>query len=189
MNSDELWTFKYGISFNMKTIKGYPTYNVTKDGRVWSHRSEMWLKPCVGRSGYWQVNLYGKHGLRSVPIHCLVLEAFVCHRPLGKEACHNNGDPHDNHLTNLRWDTRSANATDKVRHGRCTLSRENRNFMPVRGSRVGTARLTDQMVRQMLYVHQTRLFSQREIAAQFGVAQRTVNTVVNKQTWKHIWTV
>jgi len=32
-------------------------------------------------------------------------------------ACHNNGDPGDNRLENLRWDTYSANALDKRKHG------------------------------------------------------------------------
>ncbi len=31
-------------------------------------------------------------------------------------ACHNNGDPYDNQLDNLRWDTPEANAADRERH-------------------------------------------------------------------------
>lgn len=47
-----------------------------------------------------------------------VLEAFVGPRP-GKEfdGCHNNGEPEDNRLSNLRWDTKSSNAQDTFIHG------------------------------------------------------------------------
>lgn len=55
-------------------------------------------------------------------VHSLVLEAFVGPRPPGMVCCHNNGDPADNRLENLRWDTQSSNLFDAVRHGTHTLS-------------------------------------------------------------------
>lgn len=53
----------------------------------------------------------------TVYVHRLVLEAFVGPAPEGTEACHANGDPTDNRLENLRWDTRSANNFDQIAHG------------------------------------------------------------------------
>lgn len=47
----------------------------------------------------------------------LVLTAFVGPRPDGMECCHWNDDATDNRVENLRWDTRSANALDRVRNG------------------------------------------------------------------------
>lgn len=38
-------------------------------------------------------------------------------RPDGLVACHWNDDPADNRLSNLRWDTPSANSLDSVRNG------------------------------------------------------------------------
>lgn len=49
--------------------------------------------------------------------HQLVLEAHIGPAPAGAVACHGNGDPSDNRLVNLRWDTRSSNALDAVKHG------------------------------------------------------------------------
>jgi hypothetical protein len=47
----------------------------------------------------------------------LVLEAFVGPAPEGTVCCHNDGDPTNNRLSNLRWDTMTANQLDAVRHG------------------------------------------------------------------------
>ena len=50
--------------------------------------------------------------------HLLVLEAHVSPRPVGLEGCHNDGDPTNNVVGNLRWDTHSANLLDIARHAR-----------------------------------------------------------------------
>lgn len=66
-------------------------------------------------------------------ISALVLAAFVGPRPPGMLACHNDGNPSDDRLTNLRWDTYRENALDKVRHG--TQPESNRTHCP-RGHRL-----------------------------------------------------
>lgn len=50
-------------------------------------------------------------------VHRLVMLAFVGPCPDGMEVCHNNGDPTDNRLSNLRYDTRAENMLDIVRSG------------------------------------------------------------------------
>ena len=56
----------------------------------------------------------------------LVLEAFVGPRPDGHECCHYDDDPMNNHLSNLRWDTRSANSFDAIRNGRHSTASKTR---------------------------------------------------------------
>lgn len=53
-------------------------------------------------------------------VHQLVLEAFVGTCPPGMEGCHWDDNKENNALTNLRWDTHSANEFDKVRNGHHT---------------------------------------------------------------------
>ena len=50
-------------------------------------------------------------------VHRLVLMAFVGECPPGMECCHNDGNPANNRLQNLRWDTPSNNSLDRNRHG------------------------------------------------------------------------
>ena len=73
------------------------------------------LKQTRNGPGYCRVIL-SKVGTKpkTVWVHRLVLESFVGPCPEGMEACHNDSDPSNNSLENLRWDTHAANMQDKV---------------------------------------------------------------------------
>jgi len=113
-----------------KPIAGYEGYYQVSDlGRVrsmarvipeprWGARRQPakihnpWLS-----HGYPNVTLH-RDGIRQTRIvHRLVLEAFVGPCPEGMEGCHNDGNPRNNRLDNLRWDTPLANNLDVIRHG------------------------------------------------------------------------
>lgn len=108
-------------------VLGYEdSYEVSDLGRVRSlprrdargrRRRGMLLAPRTNARNRLAVALYRDRVRADFQIHRLVLEAFVGPRPEGLEGCHWNGDPTDNRLVNLRWDTRKANSADSVRHG------------------------------------------------------------------------
>lgn len=70
----------------------------------------------VSAGNYLGVTLCRNGMRRSAMVHTLVLEAFSGARPPGMEACHSDGDSHNNRATNLRWDTVAENKLDTVRH-------------------------------------------------------------------------
>lgn len=73
------------------------------------------LKLRSDRKGYLRIQPGHRQG--DLPVHVLVLFAFVGPRPPDMECCHNNGNQRDNRLENLRWDTRSSNMRDCIKHG------------------------------------------------------------------------
>ena len=79
-----------------------------------------WILPIIDRrsgNGHYQVKLYRGDGSKEYPsIHRLVLETFQSPCPPGLEACHNDGNPANNHINNLRWDTSQANSFDSAQH-------------------------------------------------------------------------
>lgn len=87
----------------------------TKNGKRYTRRGVA-LAPRRHTQGYPQVHLSGRG---SVSIHRLVLEAFIGPCPTGLEACHNDGNPENNHAANLRWDTHAGNMQDRLAHGTC----------------------------------------------------------------------
>lgn len=116
-----------------RPIPGYEgIYQVSNLGRVrsldrrtWNPRGRGFWASLKGQdlravslpTGHLYVKLLRDGQASQRQIHRLVLEAFVGPCPDGLEACHGDGDPTNNALPNLRWDTRSANLRDAVRHG------------------------------------------------------------------------
>jgi hypothetical protein len=75
------------------------------------------LTPGRTVKGVLYVILSGNGRRQNRSVHLLVLETFVGPRPDGLEGCHWDDDSENNHLSNLRWDTHSANGRDAVRNG------------------------------------------------------------------------
>lgn len=117
LNTPEVW----------KAIPYFPGYEVSNYGRVRSYRigskrgaiaeNPHTIKPQNKNRFHLKVSLCrnGKQFQKSV--HRLVLETFMGECPIGYECCHNNGNPTNNYLTNLRWDTPTNNSKDKIIHG------------------------------------------------------------------------
>ena len=73
------------------------------------------LRPGRCKSGHVSVVL--GHKAHGSPVHQLIMLTFVGPVPEGCEVCHNDGNPANNALENLRYDTRSENIKDVVRQG------------------------------------------------------------------------
>jgi hypothetical protein len=87
-------------------------------------------------------------------VHVLVAEAFIGARPPGHYCCHNDGNPANNRLDNLRWALPKENVADRIRHGTYQYGERNPN-----------ARFTDQQVAAMRVDSR----SLHEIAADYGI--------------------
>ena len=90
-----------------------------KDGTPHPLRGKVLCQYTMAR-GHLQVTL--NRGVKFLSHH-VIMFAFVGPRPDGLECCHNDGNPANNRLENLRWDTLSSNHLDRVRHGTHTMSR------------------------------------------------------------------
>lgn len=105
----------------MKDIKNYEgLYAVTDDGRVWSYRRKIYLKPGVDRYGYFIVSLR-KNGVNKTRlVHQLVAKAFIPNPENKPQVNHINEIKTDNRVENLQWVTAKENVNHGTRNQRAS---------------------------------------------------------------------
>lgn len=98
-----------------RPVPDWERYEISTAGQI--RRGGRVLKGLALGDGYRGIILCDRGTQQRRYIQDLVLTAFVGPRPAGLYACHDNGVRDDNRLSNLRWDTPSANNLDQLRHG------------------------------------------------------------------------
>jgi hypothetical protein len=95
----------------MIVLKDYPSYSITKDGKVFSHKYNKFLAERNNKNrGYNSVLLYHNNIKKNVLVHRLVAMTFL-DNPLNKRCVnHINGIKTDNRIENLQWATHSENS-------------------------------------------------------------------------------
>lgn len=163
-----------------KWIPGYEgMYSVTKSGEVWSFKMcrsksarKMTARP-ANRGGYPSLQLYRRKKRKLFYIHSLVAKTYIGPRPRGMEICHNNGDPLDNRLENLRYDTSSENNYDIIRHGR--------KMGPRRSIDKDTAKLIKAKLKQG-----GPLGFQSRLAKQYGLSPQLICDIKKGRVWTDV---
>lgn len=149
-----------------RSVKDYPNYIVSNDGRVANVETGKLLKPVPDRDGYLLIVLC-KFGMKKrFKLHRLVLTTFVGECPDGLICCHNDDIKTNNHLSNLRWDTRSENQKDRNRNGK------NFTTKPLKLNRDG------QVLMQSMHSYG---FSQRRIADFFGFSRTSTADIIHEK--------
>lgn len=165
---------------NWRPVVGFPQYAVSDQGRVrsWTERgggkllAQRARRNHLGKITDYQVSL-GRGGY-SKRIHRLVLEAFIGPCPGGMEACHNDGDPANNRLGNLRWDTHKSNMSDAISHG------THRNPPTHYGEKHPNARLTDQQVEEIRALGDISGKSV-SLGKKYGVSYQTIRRIARAE--------
>ncbi len=179
---------EFDSTIRYRDIPDFCGYKAGTDGSIWTclHRGRRrlyvpgpnWrLKAQADKGGgYCIVSLRN----RLYRVARIILQTFAGPCPKGMEACHNDGNPLNNTLSNLRWDTRRANHADKWRHGtmRC-------------GELAHGAKLTPEIVRVLRAEYQAALGRHRKLpnghaaalAQKHGIKPKTINKIMRGDTW------
>lgn len=172
------------MNVDWRPCYGLPDYEVSEYGLVrrrtkaLTRKSGHYLRGFICGQGYHRHKLPTPTGKRIIPTHRLVLEAFVGPAPTSRHVvAHWDGDPLNNHYSNLRWATHAENGADKKRHG------------SHRGERNSTAKLTptDVLAIRAQYpsVRKIRGGVSR-LAEKYGVTPTTIYNAAIGIRWGHI---
>jgi hypothetical protein len=133
------------------------------------------MSPAVSRTGYYQVNLYLEGKVKHFYVHRLVAAAFLGSIPEGMEVNHKDGCKDNNDVTNLEIVTSEEN----MRHARQT------GLLLSSGEQSPRAKLTEVEVREIRRSKDRRERA-AEVAARFGVCERTIYGIWEGKTWRHV---
>ena len=133
------------------------------------------IKPSSDQAGYMRISLCKNGLVRSKPVHRIVLEAFCGPPPFeGAHAAHNDGDPSNNNLSNLRWATPAENQADIDRHNR-----------RCKGEDVYGAVLREKEVKEIRSLISSGLRN-RPISEKYGVSISTIHLIRHNKIWRHV---
>ena len=94
-------------------IINYPNYLIYDDGRIFSKKSNIFLKPTFHTKGYRMVGLYKNGKLKTHRLHRLVAIHYIPNPNNYNEIDHINRNKNDNNVENLRWCSRSENVRNR----------------------------------------------------------------------------
>lgn len=167
--------FLYGVFIDQDC-----TYSINEYGHLYSwnkfHKNKRTANPIrikefIDRKGYYQYN-YSISGKRiTIKAHILVMEHFVGPRPEGLVIRHLDGDPSNNHISNLTYGTHKENAQDSIKHG----TRATRN----------NASLTDQEVIDVLSLLKSGQ-NCSDISRDIGISRKIISDIKLNKSYKHI---
>jgi hypothetical protein len=180
-------------SVEWRIIPDFPNYEVSSVGQVrrrvrWQHLPAgrplvhcWWRRKRTKRDGSVTVAerpcvmFYVAKQRRNLMVHQLVAAAFLGPRPSAKhQVAHNDGNPKNNSVRNLRWALQASNEADRLLHGTSN-----------QGGRHGMAKLTECKVAQIKQLLANGS-SCSEVGAMFDVSRRTINHIKTGTRWKHI---
>lgn len=133
------------------------------------------LKTQITNKGYEYCGLFDRNaGTKSHHgVHRLVAKAFIPNPENKPEVNHIDGNPRNNHVSNLEW---------------CTSSENKLHACRVLGKRIGAdhhySRLTPDAVRQIRTLYPA--LSYGELGRRFGVCAHTARSAALRKTWIHV---
>ena len=171
------WEGWYSVS-SMGRVRSEPRTIIRRDGVVTELNGKL-LADRVSTKGY-VVAALTRGGVAAYrPVHQLVIEAFIGPIPYGLQVNHKSGIKRDNRLQNLETVTPRENVAHAYRLG---LARRGRVY----GEDSGTAKLTNEQVREIRSRYAAGGVRQIDLANEFGVGRGAVGKIVRGERWRHI---
>lgn len=106
-----------------KTIKDFPMYEITTNGKIWSKYRNIYLCPKFDKDGYATVTLYKNSRKYSRRVHRLVAETFIPNPNNYPIVNHKDENVKNNNVENLEWcnysyNTRYGHGIEKMLNSR-----------------------------------------------------------------------
>jgi len=148
---------------------------ISVNGKI---KGEYVVKCSIDPYGYRSTSLWHGQKRWCVRVHTLVAKHFVENRQpeIFETVNHIDGNKLNNHHSNLEWCTRGMNMAHAFRTG----------LIDKKGEKSTNAKLKSEDVLDMRAKYATGNYTQKQLAAPYGMSRRHVSDILNRVNWKHI---
>ena len=161
----------------MRPIENYPGFYITDNGEVFSTANGKGLikrKYSLSKDGYKRIRL--TNGGATLRLHREVLKAFNRMPQQGEICRHLDGNPKNNHRSNLKWGTQKENAQDCLKHGR-------NPFQKLKGENSPVAKFSDKEVEEIRDWRKEGV-AYKDIMEMYAISKAHVSYIINGRTRK-----
>ena len=170
--------------YDMKTIKGYENYKITKDGKVYG-RGGKELKQSISNRNYKRVGLCKNSKIKQFGVHRLVAMAFITNHENKSQVNHKDGNKHNNHCDNLEWVTPSENQIHSIEilGEKSNLLRKDVREKAIKNMKQSKAVVTniEEASELIEFIHMNNL-SYREAEKITGISRSTLGRIYRGET-------
>jgi len=164
----------YQVS-NHGRVKSLKRMAACRGGAFRTIRERILKQGTANKRGHLNVMLSREGTHKNQWVHRLVLKTFTNECPKGYQCCHNDGNPMNNHIENLRWGSKEENAADKILHGTVPS-----------GAKHPNSKLTEAQVINIRTLYSNGGYTFETLGQYYGVHLGTIHSIIHRKTWKHI---
>lgn len=163
-----------------KPVVGFEDYFlVSNTGKIIGLRTNRAIKTYIHKSGreIFSTRVGGRKGqVHCFKVHRLVAEAFISNPDNKRTVNHKDGNPLNNTVDNLEWNTHSEN----IQH-----AFDNGLIVPLKGEERVQAKLSSAIVADIRsrYIPYCKVNGARALSRLYGVAHTTVLSILSNKVW------
>lgn len=167
----------------MKTINisGLEDYSITKDGKIYSQKSNKFLKIGTSTKGYSHVFLMNGGKSKAYYVHRLLMLTYFPPKDDSLVVNHIDGDKKNNRLDNLEWVTNRQNLLHALDSGLRKM-----DSFDHKGENNPNSKLKKEDVVFIYESLKNKDFSQKQLSERFEVSQMSISNIKNKKKWKKL---
>ncbi|MFL2028113.1 HNH endonuclease family protein [Loigolactobacillus zhaoyuanensis] len=149
---------------------------VSRDGKIYSGRSNQILKPKHDGKGYAFVKRYsGRKNYNNIKVHRAVALVFIPNPNNLPQVNHIDGNKENNTVSNLEWISNIDNMHHAFTHGL---------MHPAKGEQQAMHKLTVEKVLEIRSIYPAK--SMGCLAKEYGVSTQLIFRVIHRLNWKFI---
>lgn len=165
----------------VEDIPGYEgLYGVNYYGKVWSYRSNVFLKQKLHKFGYCEVNLKVNGKQETLKVHRLLAILFIPNPENKPCVNHINGIKDDNRIENLEWCTHMENIRHAVSTGLIKITTN--QLISASRSGKSTRKLSYNQANDIRNLFKEK-FSRKELSKMFNVSTDVINLIIKNKTY------